>query len=107
MSRRRPLHAKPLAGATFALGMGTFLGVGGFLSELLEGRGADGAGFLVFTLGAFAFAALLFWMDLAVLKMAGHARPDRYARLWRWAWLGAPAVGAVVGIVVAAASVAG
>lgn len=99
---RAPIHAKPLVGAALAVAIAAFVASAGVVLGLREGLAGDA---LLAPVAFAAFPALfavgLFWMDLGLLKLAGHERPARYRRSWRRMWVAvtplAAAAGAVAG----------
>jgi hypothetical protein len=94
---RRPNHARPLAGAAFAVSFTAMLGVGATVVALRSGQPTY-VPLLIPVFGAL-FAVGLQHADLGVLRVVGTTRPERFRSLWRWMWRIAPPVGAVAGVV--------
>ena len=100
--RRRPVHAKPLVGASFSVGFAAFLAAAGLVLGFREGLGIEGVlAPVAFAAFPAVFGVTLFWLDLGMLKLANRERPPRYRALWRRMWVTVPplalAAGAVAG----------
>jgi len=96
---RRPLHAKPLIGAAFALASTHFIGLGGLVSTHLEGYPAsESLGWLLWSGTGLIASITLCWADLGLLWLADERRPERYRRAWRWVWITAPLAGSASGV---------